>query len=1008
MQNRSRLTRFLIITIVLSLVCMAVLSLVFSQLWKKRADNQTKEDCGIVADAALKQFQSAVKLNENHSEDHLSTVKSKVIVLSWAFLYADSVSESLPDMFSTISFVIDSVSASAGDEFIQIYGDMPEEEYKEALSTFLEDPALQTNDRVSSFSLNDSLYWAFDFDENIWVITKVTDDYLAYSSSVQEFSEMELDTMSYSEPDHGALIVSSLSTGKILDLRGTFSASEGDVLTAVPDKDGRITINGTTYISDYKDSDSLRFTAAVPADTILSRKIVSPYLLAALFTLLFILVSIYGWFLRTDILHKRVELEYSQSSSADSLLKGFLKRIRLFFITAAVLISLLITLLLSLELIDEIRIRNTALLDDVQESFQIAETDSILATKSSQIRNFEVLSDFGVLISERPELKSDESMTSLGLTLEAFIFLLDKDGSVDLATSEEYDLSMIHDKDSSWYKLNPVLKQQANQVSTSITDYYYEGTTSLVNAVRRVDKKGVIVFIYYDTIESTKSLYTDYEMPEGYFLIAITEKDYTITSSTESRYTGMNISDIGLKDSVLVDGFVGDLSIDGMRCFTVISKNSGIYSCLAVNIEYLVSLYAPLILLTLALGIAVSFVLIVLQRLLMNNELQEILMFDPQWQTQSVKTHKKSSAASPGSIAKKSAADTKTEKKDDANQGKDDVSDENDTFYREQDGELRSQTGALGRWLRFTTPFHRKTADEKLNMVLHILAVIVLIILYILYRHSTGIADNTISYLVSEQWVKGFNIYSISYAFMTALFIMVFAILLRRLVLLIGKNFGTRGETIARLLDSFISYVSIIASIAIGLTYLGVNTTAIITSIGIVGLGVSLGAKDLITDILAGISIVFEGEFRKDDIVEINGFRGIVQEIGIRTTKVTALGNVKVFRNSEVSGVLNLTKRHSFAAVQVQVARSEPLEKIEKIFNKHLPELQKKYPQAASPITIGGILSITAFYRTINIVTTCREDDRIPLEMNLRRDIELLMEREHIRYWSKPDGFEKS
>lgn len=1008
MQNRSRLTRFLITLVVLSLVSMTVLSLVFSQLWKKRADNQTKEDCGIVADAALKQFHSTVNLNENHSADLLSTVKSKVILLSWAFLYADSTAESLPDMFDTISFYIDSVSAFAGDDYIQIYGDMPEEEYNEALSTFLEDPSLQTSDRVSSFSSNDSLYWAFDFDENIRVIAKVTDDFLAYSSSASDFSEAQLDMISYSEPDHGALVVSSLSTGKILDLRGTFSASEGEVLPAVPDEDGRITINGTTYISDYRDSESLRFTAAIPADTLLSTRIVSPYLLAALFTLLFILASIYGCFLRTDILNKRVELEYSKNSSADSLLKGFIKRIRLFFMTAAVLISLLITLLVSLELIDEIRIRNTALLNDVQESFQIVESDSIMATKSTRIRNFEVLTDFGILISERPELKSREPMASLGLTLEAFIYLLDKDGSVDLATSDEYDFSMIHDKDSSWYKLNPVLKQQANQVSTSVTDNYFEGSTSLVNAVRRVDKKGLIAFIYYNTIESTKSLYTDYEMPKGYSLFAITEKDYTITSSTDGRYTGMNISDIGLKDSVLADGFVGDLSIDGMRCFTVISKNSGIYSCLAVNIEYLVSLYAPLVLLTLALGIAAAFVLIILERQIMNKELQEILMCDPQWQAESVKTQKKSSAASSDSIAKKSAADTKTEKKDDANQEKDTGSDENDTFYREQNGELKSQTGALGRWLRFTIPFNKKSADEKLAVVLHILAVIVLIILYILYRHSTGIADNTISYLMSEQWIKGLNIYSISYAIMTALFIMVFAILLRRFVLLIGKNFGTRGETIARLLDSFISYVSIIASIAIGLTYLGVNTTAIITSIGIVGLGVSLGAKDLITDILAGISIVFEGEFRKDDIVEINGFRGIVQEIGIRTTKVTALGNVKVFRNSEVSGVLNLTKRHSFAAVQVQVARSEPLEKIEKIFNKHLPELQKKYPQAASPITIGGILSITAFYRTINIVTTCREDDRIPLEMNLRRDIELLMEREHIRYWSKPDGFEKS
>ena len=80
------------------------------------------------------------------------------------------------------------------------------------------------------------------------------------------------------------------------------------------------------------------------------------------------------------------------------------------------------------------------------------------------------------------------------------------------------------------------------------------------------------------------------------------------------------------------------------------------------------------------------------------------------------------------------------------------------------------------------------------------------------------------------------------------------------------------------------------------LTVLGTDTNAMLASAGIVSLVIGLGARPLISDILAGLFIIFEGDFRVGDIItEKSNYRGRVQEIGIRSTKLLDDGqNVKI------------------------------------------------------------------------------------------------------------------
>ncbi|MDR9824701.1 mechanosensitive ion channel, partial [Vibrio sp. FNV 38] len=133
------------------------------------------------------------------------------------------------------------------------------------------------------------------------------------------------------------------------------------------------------------------------------------------------------------------------------------------------------------------------------------------------------------------------------------------------------------------------------------------------------------------------------------------------------------------------------------------------------------------------------------------------------------------------------------------------------------------------------------------------------------------------------------------------------------------------------------------------LSYLGVDTRAILASVGIIGLGLTTGARDLISDILSGISLIFEGEYQMGDIVSIDGYRGMVQEIGVRTTKLEGRGgNIKTIRNSDVKNVINLTKLNSWVPVTIKVDVNYPLRDVEAILAETLPRIGETCPEILS------------------------------------------------------------
>ena len=69
----------------------------------------------------------------------------------------------------------------------------------------------------------------------------------------------------------------------------------------------------------------------------------------------------------------------------------------------------------------------------------------------------------------------------------------------------------------------------------------------------------------------------------------------------------------------------------------------------------------------------------------------------------------------------------------------------------------------------------------------------------------------------------------------------------------------------------------------------GVNVGTLIASLGIGGLAFALAAQDTIKNIFGGITIFTDRPFRIGDRIVVNGFDGIVEDIGIRSTRLRTL-----------------------------------------------------------------------------------------------------------------------
>jgi small conductance mechanosensitive channel len=207
-----------------------------------------------------------------------------------------------------------------------------------------------------------------------------------------------------------------------------------------------------------------------------------------------------------------------------------------------------------------------------------------------------------------------------------------------------------------------------------------------------------------------------------------------------------------------------------------------------------------------------------------------------------------------------------------------------------------------------------------------------------------------------------------------------------------------RRKTIITLLTSFIKYVGAIAMLVVVLVIWGVNLTTLLGGVGILALIIGFGAQSLVADILAGVFMVFENSIQVDDIVTIDGFRGVVTDIGIRTTKMqNPEGDVKVINNSQIRSIVNMSQHASLAKCYFTIGYGENLAKVEELISQNMEEIALELPNAIGELAYKGVVEFNERGVQLRVDARCLEVNRVPLVREMNRQIKLLLDKNGIK-----------
>ena len=153
-----------------------------------------------------------------------------------------------------------------------------------------------------------------------------------------------------------------------------------------------------------------------------------------------------------------------------------------------------------------------------------------------------------------------------------------------------------------------------------------------------------------------------------------------------------------------------------------------------------------------------------------------------------------------------------------------------------------------------------------------------------------------LSALLTEQTLALAADYGLN--FLAALFTVFIGIWASRRTSAVLRDWLTSSSridrTLAPILAALVRYAILTLTIVVTLGNFGVETTSIIAVLGAAGLAVGLALQGTLSNVAAGLMLLFLRPFKVDDWVEAAGVSGSVSEIGLFTTIIDTFDNVYV------------------------------------------------------------------------------------------------------------------
>ena len=145
-----------------------------------------------------------------------------------------------------------------------------------------------------------------------------------------------------------------------------------------------------------------------------------------------------------------------------------------------------------------------------------------------------------------------------------------------------------------------------------------------------------------------------------------------------------------------------------------------------------------------------------------------------------------------------------------------------------------------------------------------------------------------------------------------------------------------REQTLISIINTTLYVVIWVLAGLLVLGVLDIDITPLLAGAGVIGLALSFGAQSLIKDLVAGMFILLENQYRVGDVLQVNeGVSGVVEKITPRITILRDLaGQVHYVPNGSIQLATNMTMEFAQVDMNIGVGYTTDIDKLEKVINR--------------------------------------------------------------------------
>jgi small conductance mechanosensitive channel len=206
-----------------------------------------------------------------------------------------------------------------------------------------------------------------------------------------------------------------------------------------------------------------------------------------------------------------------------------------------------------------------------------------------------------------------------------------------------------------------------------------------------------------------------------------------------------------------------------------------------------------------------------------------------------------------------------------------------------------------------------------------------------------------------------------------------------------------RRDTLTNILKKIVKYTLFFIGIVMSLEIFNINTASIIATAGIGGLAIGFGAQSLVKDIITGFFILLEDQYAVGDYVQIDSKEGIVEELGVRVTKIRDFtGELHIIPNSSITVVTNRTRGAMRALVDISIAYEADIDRAMEIMERISAEMAETNEDILEGPTVLGVASFGSSDVVIRAIAKTKPMEQWAVEREMRKRYKQAFDREGI------------